>query len=345
MSVRVAIIGTGVMGADHAKILASDVPGAILQVICDANEARARELGDHLGAAHVLTDPIEVLSRTDVDAVLIASPDNTHADLTIAAIAAGKHVLCEKPLAPTSQESLRVIEAESRLGERRVHVGFMRRFDPAYGAMKSAMEDGVVGDALMMHNFHRNVTAPEWFTGEMAISNSAPHEFDICRFVLDTEYLSVLAVQMPSRNSIAPVFLVLKTSDGQMVNIEVNNNAAYGYDVRCELVGSAGSVDLKAPVHATYNASLQSVQRFDADWRPRFADAYRLQNKAWINAIASGATDPRLANAWDGLCSTLVAEAGVVSLQTGTWQPVSSLDVPALYQVTKANSLLVEKAK
>jgi myo-inositol 2-dehydrogenase/D-chiro-inositol 1-dehydrogenase len=87
------------------------------------------------------------------------------------------------------------------------------------------------------------------------------------------------------------------------------------------------------------------VQRFDADWRPRFADAYRLQNKAWINAIASGATDPRLANAWDGLCSTLVAEAGVVSLQTGTWQPVSSLDVPALYQVTKANSLLVEKAK
>jgi myo-inositol 2-dehydrogenase/D-chiro-inositol 1-dehydrogenase len=269
MSVRVAIIGTGVMGADHAKILASDVTGAILQVICDANEARARELGDYLGAAHVLTDPIEALSRTDVDAVLIASPDNTHADLTIAAVAAGKHVLCEKPLAPTSQESLRVIEAESRLGERRVHVGFMRRFDPAYGAMKSAMEDGVVGDALMMHNFHRNVIAPEWFTGEMAISNSAPHEFDICRFVVGTEYLSVLAVQMPSRNSIAPVFLVLKTSDGQMVNIEVNNNAAYGYDVRCELVRSTGSVDLKAR-----SRDLQRIASIRATVRCRLAPAF-----------------------------------------------------------------------
>ncbi|SLN69646.1 Inositol 2-dehydrogenase [Aquimixticola soesokkakensis] len=333
------------MGADHARILASDVPGAALQVICDANVTRARELGDQLGAAHVLTDPLEALSRADVDAVLIASPDSTHAELTIAAMEAGKHVLCEKPLAPTSQESLRVIEAETRLGERRVHVGFMRRFDPAYGAMKSAMESGGVGDALMMHNFHRNVTAPEWFTGEMAISNSAPHEFDICRFVLGSEYVSVLAVQMPSKNAIAPVFLVLKTADGQMVNIEVNNNAAYGYDVRCELVGSSGSVDLNAPVHATYKASLQAVQRFDPDWRPRFADAYRLQNKAWINGIASGATDPRLATAWDGLCSTLVAEAGVVSLQTGTWQPVSSPDVPALYQAAKSNSLLAERAE
>ncbi|SPF81543.1 Gfo/Idh/MocA family oxidoreductase [Pseudoprimorskyibacter insulae] len=345
MSVRVAVIGTGVMGADHARILTSDVPGAALQVICDANGTRARELGDQLGAAHVLTDPLEALSRADVDAVLIASPDSTHADLTIAAMEAGKHVLCEKPLAPTSQDTQRVIEAENRLGERRVHVGFMRRFDPAYGAMKSAMEDGLVGDALMMHNFHRNVTAPEWFTGEMAISNSAPHEFDICRFVLGSEYVSVIAVQMPSKNAIAPVFLILKTADGQMVNIEVNNNAAYGYDVRCELVGSTGSVDLKAPVHATYNASLKSVQRFDADWRPRFADAYRLQNKAWINGISRGATDPRLANAWDGLCSTLVAEAGVVSLQTGTWQPVSSLDVPALYQGAKANSSLIVPAE
>lgn len=345
MSVRVAVIGTGVMGADHARILASDVPGAALQVVCDANGTRARELGDQLGAAHVLTDPLEALSRADVDAVLIASPDSTHADLTIAAMEAGKHVLCEKPLAPTSQDTQRVIEAENRIGERRVHIGFMRRFDPSYRAMKSAMESGAVGEALMMHNFHRNVTAPEWFTGEMAISNSAPHEFDICRYVLGSEYVSVLALQMPSKNAIAPVFLVLKTSDGQMVNIEVNNNASYGYDVRCELVGSNGSVDLKTPVHATYNASLQSVQRFDPDWRPRFADAYRLQNKAWINSIASGETDPRLANAWDGLCSTLVAEAGVVSLQKGTWQPIPSLEVPALFQGEKANSLLVGPAE
>lgn len=335
MSVRVAVIGAGVMGADHASILARDVPTAELQVICDANETRARDLGETLGAKHVLTDPMAALSRDDVDAVLIASPDDTHAALSIAALEAGKHVLCEKPLAPTSVDCLRVIEAEIRLGERRVHVGFMRRFDPAYTAMKTALNDGLIGRPLMMHNFHRNVSAPDWFTGQMAISNSAPHEFDIGRFMLCSDYVSITVSQSANGRTIAPVFMTLETADGQLVNIEVNNNAAYGYDVRGELVGETGSVDLGAPKHATYNVSLHAAQRFDEDWRPRFSDAYRLQNKAWINGIANGTPDPRLATAWDGLCSTLVAEAGVIALEAGSKQAIKTPAKPALYEQEK----------
>ena len=103
----------------------------------------------------------------------------------MAAIKAGKPVLCEKPLAPASAECLRVIDAEVRGGKRLVQVGFMRRFDPSYADMKAVLQSGTVGQPLMFHCFHRNVSAPPWFTSIMAITNSAPHEFDIARWLLE----------------------------------------------------------------------------------------------------------------------------------------------------------------
>ena len=98
--------------------------------------------------------------------------------------------------------------------------------------MKAALDGGALGRALMMHNFHRNVAAPDWFTGQMAISNSAPHEFDIARFVLGTEFAAVTAFQGESTGPVAPVVMVLETTEGQLVNVEVNNNAAYGWERR-----------------------------------------------------------------------------------------------------------------
>lgn len=329
--VRVAVIGAGVMGADHAAIFANDLAGATLQVLCDAEETRARTVGETHGAVDIATDPLSVISRSDVDAVLIASPDDTHADLTLAAIAARKPVLCEKPLAPATADCLRVMEAEVAAGQQLVQTGFMRRFDPAYVAMKTALDTGQVGSALMMHNFHRNVEAPSWFTGQMAISNSAPHEFDISRFVLGSEIAQITAFQGKSAGAVAPVVMVLETSAGQIVNIEVNNNAAYGYDVRAELVGETGSVDLGTPIHATVNADLRAATDFAADWRPRFAEAYRLQNKAWLAAIRTSRPSGQAANAWDGYCATAIAEAGVASLTTRQRAGIELVEKPALY--------------
>ena len=137
-----------------------------------------------------------------------------------------------------------MIEAEVAAGRRYVQLGFMRRFDESYTQMKAALDAGALGRALMMHNFHRNVETPAAdFTGAMAISNSAPHEFDVARFVLGTEFVAISAFQ-PRRSDarVAPVLMVLEFADGQLVSIEINNNAAYGYDVRGELVGEKGSV-------------------------------------------------------------------------------------------------------
>ena len=332
MTVRIGLIGAGIMGADHAKILSQQIPGVTMQVVCDADAARARSVADACGARHASNDPLALIADKSVDAVLIASPDSTHAPLAKACIAAGKPVLCEKPLSPDSKECLEVIAAELKAGKRLVQVGFMRRFDPGYVAMKRALGEGAIGPALMMHNFHRNVSAPANFTGQMAITNSAPHEFDIARFVLDAEYESIAVFRPEFREAGrpgAPVFMVLKTRAGQLVNVEVNNNAAYGYDVRGELVGEKGSVFLRAPVATEVNVALTATTAYPADWRPRFAEAYRRQNAAWVKAIETG--EPAGASAWDGYAATLAAEAGVRALETKGAVAVANPPKPALY--------------
>jgi len=335
MSVRLAIIGAGIMGADHARIIANDLPGAALRVVCDASGERARKVADDCGAADIASDPIETIRRKDVDAVLIASPDETHAPFSLVAIEAGKPVLCEKPLSQSSRECLEVIAAEISRGCQFVQVGFMRRFDPSYRDMKASLDDGSIGRAVMMHNFHRNVEAPANFTGQMAITNSAPHEFDVARFVLGADYRAISVFQpagVDTSRTGAPVFMVLETDKGHLVNIEINNNAAYGYDVRGELVGETGSIFLNAPATTLCNSALKAFERYPADWRPRFAEAYRLQNQAFVRFIRTGQFPAIASHAWDGYCATRIAEAGVEALRKGARVAVESADRPGLYQ-------------
>ncbi|CAN0095238.1 unnamed protein product, partial [Chrysoparadoxa australica] len=160
LSIRIAIIGAGLMGADHARIVAKDMPGATLQVVCDMDAARAKSVADACGAKDTESDPESVIARADVDAVIVASPDFTHAPLSQACIAAGKRVLCEKPLSQSSAECLEVMQAEQAAGVRHVMLGFMRRYDQSYVEMRAALASGDLGRALMMHNFHRNVETP-----------------------------------------------------------------------------------------------------------------------------------------------------------------------------------------
>lgn len=335
MGIRIAILGAGIMGADHARIIAHEIHSASLHIVCDAASERAKNVADANGAADIATDPLAVIARKDVDAILIASPDPTHAPLTLACIQAGKPVLCEKPLAPDEDACLEVIEAERKAGKRLVQLGFMRRFDASYIEMKSALTAGLLGRAVMMHNFHRNVEAPPSFTGQMAITNSAPHEFDIARFVLETDYTSISVFQptgIDATRTGAPVFMVLETTSGQLVNIEINNNAGYGYDVRGELVGENGTVQLAAPIHADFNLNLQTFQRYPADWRPRFAEAYRLQNRAWVESIRTGLPSPVAAHAWDGYCAARIAQAGVLSLTDQRRVTLPLVECPDFYR-------------
>ena len=322
------------MGSDHARILAEELPGAELRVACDTLAGRARKVAEDFGAHDHATDPMTAISRKDVDAVLIASVDESHATLTLAAIAAGKPVLCEKPLAPGADECLGIVDTEIRTGRHLVTLGFMRRSDGTCAAMKAALSGGRLGRATMMHNVHRNVEAPGHFTERMAITNSATHEFDVARFVLETEYsaASVFRPKLGESGGVAPVLVVLETVDGPLVTIEVSNDAAYGYDVRGELTGTKGAVSFSAPTCSRLSFELMSVESYPKDWRPRFRDAYRLQDKDWIESVRTGRPSGTAANAWGGYCATAVAEACVRALSNGEKVAVKPVTIPAFYR-------------
>lgn len=335
--IRLAIIGAGVMGEDHARIVAQNLPGGKLQVICDMDRSRAQSVADVTGAVDVSSKPEAVIGRSDVDAVIVASPDFTHALLSKACIAAGKPVLCEKPLSQSSVECLDVIETEQSAGKQHVMVGFMRRYDQSYVEMREALTSGRLGRALMMHNFHRNVETPAAdFTAAMAITNSAPHEFDVVRHVLGTEFTSITAHQ-PRRSDdrVAPVVMVVETEDDQLVTIEINNNAAYGYDVRAELVGEIGSVTMNNVAYTRTDMKLASSTHYDADWRGRYHEAYVRQNQDFLRFVETGAFPEIASNAWDGYCAALVAEAGAKALKTGVRQPVEMVSKPDFYKSRK----------
>ncbi len=133
MTLGVGVIGTGVMGSEHARLLKYETPGAHLAGVYDADAARARAAA---AGATVFSDPRSLIASDRVSAVIIASPDATHAEWTLACLQAGKPVLCEKPLASSATEALRVVEAEVALKRRLIQVGYMRRFDPGYQEMK-----------------------------------------------------------------------------------------------------------------------------------------------------------------------------------------------------------------
>ncbi len=162
MSVGVGVIGTGVMGSEHARLLSRETPDAHLAGVFDANAARAQAAA---AGATVFPDPQSLIKSDRVGAVIIASPDASHAELTLACLEAGKPVLCEKPLASSAADALRVVQAETASKRRLIQVGYMRRFDPGYQEMKRIKDEGGVGATVLLHNVHRNVRVPEWFTG------------------------------------------------------------------------------------------------------------------------------------------------------------------------------------
>jgi myo-inositol 2-dehydrogenase/D-chiro-inositol 1-dehydrogenase len=324
VDLRIGIIGAGVMGADHARTVAGQVARAHVAMIADADAGRAEAAAAAIGGTSVTTDPLALIADHHIDAVVVASPDETHAPYTLACIAAGKPVLCEKPLAPTLADCLAVVEAERAAGRRLVQVGFMRRFDPAYEDIKARFAAGDLGEALMLHCVHRNATAPGYFKSLMAITNSAVHEFDIVRWLLDAEIaeIQVLKGRSTRVTDVAdPLLVVMRTDRDQLVDVEVFIRATYGYDIRTELVCENGTISMAPPVRAELRAEGRHAFPFAADWRPRFADAYRRQMQAWVDSIASG--EPAGAGAWDGLVATAVADAGVKALETGQPQRIA----------------------
>ena len=331
---RVGIIGTGNIGADHVDRVAHQISGARVTALFDVATDRVQELAGQIGAVAMATAS-HVINSSDVDAVIIASPGEFHAGLTLECIAAGKPVLCEKPLAPTVEECEAVIAAEQASGRRLVQVGFMRRNDVGYRHLKDNLNSGAIGEALILHCEHRNPDVPDSFTSEMSMTDSVIHEIDTARWLLDEEIVRVRVIagkQTPNAASHLndPQLVIMESESGVIVSVEVFVNAKYGYDVRCEVVGSNGFTSLGTQDLGQYVSDTRRSVTMPANWRIRFGDAYRAEIQDWVNGIAAG--ESRGANSFDGLCATHVAQAAVRAVTSGVTVEIPVLEQPAFYQ-------------
>jgi myo-inositol 2-dehydrogenase/D-chiro-inositol 1-dehydrogenase len=315
MTLRVGVIGAGIMGADHANTLRRFVRGAEVTAVADVDPTRAEAAA---AGARAYTDADELITDPAVDAVVIASHDSVHAAQIVASVHAGKPVLCEKPLAPSLAEAAGVLEQIGSAGEQLLSLGFMRRFDPGYAALRQAIDDRTVGAPVLVHNISRGVSSAPGATSESSVTGSAIHEFDVVPWLLRAPVVEVGWTAPRCSSQVQglqdPQLITLRTADGVLSTVETFLNARYGYDIRCEVVGETGAISLTEPARVRTDAALQHGIAYAADWRPRFADAYRLELQAWVDAVRDGLPTP-LATGRDGLAASTVAEAVIASMR------------------------------
>lgn len=334
MTVNVGVIGVGMIGQDHIRRLTKVLAGSAVVAVSDVDAERTRAVADGLPGARAFASGQELIDDKAVDAVVVASWGDTHEEYVLACIAAGKPVFCEKPLATSQEACRRILEAETKFGRRLVQVGFMRRYDQGYVALKQVV-DGRIGAPIMVHAAHRNPTVPEHYVTPMAIHDTLIHEIDVLRWLLDDDYVSarVLFPRKAARSHGKlrdPQVVVLETAKGVLIDVEIFVNCHYGYDIQCEVVGEDGIAKLPEPmaIQTRLDAKLQNP--ILTDWKDRFVDSYDVELNDFIKAAARGtAAGP---SSWDGYVAAITSDACVTAQENeGEAVAITLPDRPALY--------------
>ena len=334
MTVHVGVVGVGMIGQDHIRRLTRVLSGVDVVAVSDVDGERARAVADGLRDVAVHATGEQLVADDRVDAVLVCSWGETHERYVLAAIAAGKPVFCEKPLATTQDACRRILAAETAAGRRLVQVGYMRRYDAGYRALRAVVQGGSIGLPLLMHCTHRNAGVPAHYVAEMMVSDTAVHEIDMVRWMFGEEIVAAqVLTPRRSRNGGElrdPLVLLLEMESGILVDVEISVNIRYGYDIRGEVVGEEGTAELGEPSPVRVRRAGTVAEPVPADWRERFVRAYDVELQEWVDAVAGdGELGP---SSWDGYAATAVSDAGLTALRTGERVPVSLGDRPALYE-------------
>ena len=327
---RVALVGAGRAGLVHGRNFAAGVPGARLVAVADPQPGARERAAAELGCERALEDPLAAATDDGVDAVVVATPTFTHVRVAVAALKAGKHVLCEKPLASTLEEAA-LIHAAASGSTGALVMGFMRRFDAGFARAAERIRAGEIGDPVFVRSTGRGPgLPPEWAldprrsVGLIAEVNS--HDLDTVRWLSGREFQTVYAlgraVKRPDLAEQYPGFVDLvavtcELTDGGLAQVDGACPAGYGYDARVEVYGTEGVVLVGDPragsalVVRAGGAITDPVR----SWRDLFAEAYRAE-AAHLVRVARGEEAPR-AGITDGVRALEAALAVNRSLERG----------------------------
>jgi scyllo-inositol 2-dehydrogenase (NAD+) len=300
-TIRTAVLGLGRLGYWHAENLVSKIKGAQLVSVVDPLEGRAEQVARELGVKNWSQDPNDIFEDDTIDAVVIVTPTSTHADMITRAAKSGKQIFVEKPLTHTLEEADEVIKV---INENKVscQVGFMRRFDPAYAEAKKRIDAGDIGQPIYFKGVSRdgNVPPEEFIKHSGGIFlDVAIHDYDIARYLMGQEIATITSTGnilmnsnkfMEKYNDVDQAMTYFTFDSGAAGDIETMRIAPYAYDIRGEVVGTEGSIQIGS---MRYNdvkvlTSKGSIHDLIPDFPTRFNDAYLLEMVHFIDSLRKG---------------------------------------------------------
>jgi len=324
MAVRFGLLGAGRIGKVHARAVGSS-PDARLVAVADAMAPAAKAIADAYGCE---VRDIEAIEQAhDIDAVVICTPTDTHADLIERFARAGKAIFCEKPIDLDVKRVKKCLAVVEKTGAK-LMVGFNRRFDPHFMAVRKAIDDGAIGKVEMVTITSRDPGPPpaEYITRSGGIFRDMTiHDFDMARFLLGEEVASVFAIgatlvdpKIGELGDYDSVSVILATASGRQCVISNSRRATYGYDQRIEVHGSLGMVaaENQRPVSIEI-ASAKGYTRppLHDFFMTRYIDAYANEIAAFVAALAKG--DKASPSGADGLAALQLADAALASVKSG----------------------------
>ena len=330
MTVTFGLLGSGKIGRIHAANMAKHA-GARLKYVVDTDDVSAAAVAQEHGA--MVADTDTVLGDPEVNAIVIATPTDTHADLIIAAARKGKAVFCEKPLDLSVQQvrdCLRVVDEKKIL----LGVGFNRRFDPSIAKLREAVLNGQIGAVEIVSITSRDPSPPpaDYLAKSGGIfKDMMIHDFDMARWLLGEEPASLFAFgsclidqSIGASGDFDSAVAILRTSSGRMCHISNSRRTTYGYDQRIEVFGSAGSISVSNIVEnavVTRTADGQTRSNPVHFFLERYKRAYKQELNVFVNAVAGDGEFPVTGK--DGLRALQLAEAAKLSIQTAAVVPLS----------------------
>jgi myo-inositol 2-dehydrogenase / D-chiro-inositol 1-dehydrogenase len=316
---NIGIIGAGRIGKVHTETIVRSISSASIKAIVDTNLSEAKELASKFHVNSFTNNYKEVLNNTEINAVLICSPTNTHAQYIVEAAQAGKHVFCEKPV----DLDLKIIENAINVAEKsgvKLMVGFNRRFDSNFNKVKQMVDEGKIGEPHILKITSRDPVPPpaEYIasSGGMFLDMTI-HDFDMARYIVGSEVEEVFVTagvmvdeKIGQAGDVDTALITLKFENGAMGIIDNSRKAVYGYDQRLEIFGSKGmiKVDNNAPDnHNYYNKDGVHASLPLNFFMDRYIEAYAREIKEFCKAVIENQPVP--VNGTDGLLSVAIGLA------------------------------------